>query len=95
MGDLMRAIDDPCMLAVDMWSKGLISDGLKEEALTLGLSDAVKKDKLLSNFHKTLCLKNGVETKPLMIKFCDVLKNQRTDTLDCIITKIMEESQIV
>lgn len=88
--ELMTAVGDPCMLANGMWSSGLIADEFVDEATNPGLSRTEKLSKLLRNFYNSLRVKS-IKTKPLMIKFCDVLKNQRTDALDSIISRMEDE----
>ena len=87
--ELLGIISDTDKLANDLWSAELVSDQVKEDVLyTLGLSRLLKASKLIDEIYRSLKVFNKPE---ILVKFCEVLKNQKSPGLTRIAKEILKE----
>ena len=87
--EILDSICAPDKLAVDLWSAGLVSDPVKEIALTtVGVSQIQKTSKLLDEVYRNLKVFNKPEK---LVKFCEVLKMQQSEGLIRIANDILKQ----
>ena len=94
--DLRKLIgEDLAKLANDLWSKDLLKDEGRSYVLTAsGVSSIHKSSYLMMKFYESLSsVKNVTAQKEIFIKFCDVLLDQESPSLDRIAKQIKDELQ--
>ena len=87
--DIIDAVADVDKLAIDLCSSRLITMQLKDNTIAaVKLSQYEKTSRLISEVEKGIALFNK---KELLVKFCDVLKDQHTPALRKLANDMLNE----